>query len=43
MIQFSNVYKKYGTNIVLNDISFTINQGETVARLGHQEQGRVYV
>ena len=40
MIEIKNVTKKYGENIALNDISFTVNDGEIFAFIGHNGAGK---
>ena len=40
MIEIKNVTKKYGSNIALKDISFTVNDGEIFAFIGHNGAGK---
>ena len=40
MIEFSNVQKKYGKNIVLDKVNFKIERGETVAIVGFSGAGK---
>ena len=40
MIQFSQVHKQFGENVVLEDTTFTIEQGETVAIIGFSGAGK---
>lgn len=40
MIKFQNVSKSYGTNAILNDISFEIKQGEFVVLIGPSGCGK---
>lgn len=40
IIQFKNVQKRFGENIVIPDLSFTINQGEFVTILGSSGSGK---
>ena len=39
-IEIKNVTKKYGDNIALKDISFTVNDGEIFAFIGHNGAGK---
>ena len=40
MIKVQNLYKKFGANLVLNDISATIKQGEVVSIIGPSGSGK---
>ena len=40
MIEIKNVNKKYGTNIALKNIAFTINDGEIFGFIGHNGAGK---
>ncbi|RLQ86595.1 amino acid ABC transporter ATP-binding protein [Planomicrobium sp. Y74] len=40
MIKAQNLYKKFGSNLVLNDISATIKQGEVVSVIGPSGSGK---
>ena len=40
MIEIKNVTKKYGDKIALNNISFTVNDGEIFAFIGHNGAGK---
>ena len=40
MIEIKNVTKKYGNNIALKDVSFTVNDGEIFAFIGHNGAGK---
>ena len=40
MIEIKNVIKKYGDNIALKNISFTVNDGEIFAFIGHNGAGK---
>ena len=40
MIEIKNVTKKYGRNIALNDVSFTVGDGEIFAFIGHNGAGK---
>ena len=40
MIEIKNVTKKYGSNLALKDVSFTVNDGEIFAFIGHNGAGK---
>lgn len=40
MIKVQNLYKKFGSNLVLNDISATIKEGEVVSVIGPSGSGK---
>jgi cell division transport system ATP-binding protein len=40
MIYFNNVTKKYGGNVCLEDINFSVSQGEFVSIVGHSGAGK---
>ena len=40
MIEIKNVTKKYGRNVALKDVSFTVNDGEIFAFIGHNGAGK---
>ena len=40
MIEIKNVTKKYGDKIALKDVSFTVNDGEIFAFIGHNGAGK---
>ena len=40
MIEIKNVTKKYGNNIALKDVSYTVNDGEIFAFIGHNGAGK---
>ena len=40
MLEVKNIYKSYGDKKILNDISFTINEGEIVSLLGSNGCGK---
>lgn len=40
MIRFTNATKKYGDKVALNEVSFTINDGEIVGLIGHNGAGK---
>ena len=40
MIEIKNVTKKYGDKVALKDISFTVNDGEIFAFIGHNGAGK---
>ena len=40
MLTLRNVYKKFGDNVVLNDVSLDVNQGDVVAILGPSGSGK---
>ena len=40
MIELKNVYKRYGSHIVINDMSFKIEKGEIVGFLGQNGAGK---
>lgn len=40
LIEFKNVYKSYGSNKVLNGISFTVKRGENLVILGKSGSGK---
>ena len=40
MIEIKNVTKKYGSNVALKDVSFTVNDGEILAFIGHNGAGK---
>ena len=40
MIEIKNVTKKYGNNVAVNDMSFTVNDGEIFAFIGHNGAGK---
>ena len=42
-VRFENVYKKYDKNRVLRGLSFTVNEGEILALLGHNGAGKTTV
>src|SRR5690554_2987946 len=39
-IEFSNVYKSFGSNKVLKGLNFTVEKGEIMALLGHNGAGK---
>ena len=40
MIEIKNITKKYGNNTAIKDISFTVNDGEIFAFIGHNGAGK---
>ena len=40
MLSLQNVYKKFGDNVVLNNVSLDVNQGDVVAILGPSGSGK---
>ena len=40
MIEIKNVTKKYGDNIAVEDVSFTVNDGDIFAFIGHNGAGK---
>ncbi|PZU09374.1 MAG: ABC transporter ATP-binding protein, partial [Chryseobacterium sp.] len=40
LIEFKNVYKSYGSNKVLNGISFAVKRGENLVILGKSGSGK---
>ena len=40
MIEIKNVVKKYGDKVALKDVSFTVNDGEIFAFIGHNGAGK---
>ena len=40
MIEIKNVVKKYGDNTALNNVSFSVNDGEIFAFIGHNGAGK---
>ena len=40
MIEIKNVTKKYGTKVALDDVSFTVDDGEIFAFIGHNGAGK---
>ena len=40
MIEIKNVTKRYGNNVALKDVSFTVNDGEIFAFIGHNGAGK---
>ena len=40
MNEITNVTKKYGKNIALDDVSFNVNNGEIFAFIGHNGAGK---
>ena len=40
MIEIKNVTKKYGNNVALKNVSFTVNDGEIFAFIGHNGAGK---
>ena len=40
MIEIKNVTKKYGTKVALDDVSFTVGDGEIFAFIGHNGAGK---
>ena len=40
MIEIKNVIKKYGDNVALKNVSFTVNDGEIFAFIGHNGAGK---
>ncbi|MGL4971510.1 MAG: ABC transporter ATP-binding protein [Culicoidibacterales bacterium] len=40
MIEFQNVSKKFGENLILDDISFTIESGELIVLIGESGSGK---
>ncbi len=40
MIEIKNVTKRYGNNVAIKDVSFTINDGEIFAFIGHNGAGK---
>ena len=40
MIEIKNVIKKYGDNVALKNVSFTVNDGEIFAFIGHNGEGK---
>ena len=40
MIEIQNVTKKYGDNVALKNVSFTVNDGEIFAFIGHNGAGK---
>ncbi len=40
MIEIKNVTKKYGSKTAINDVSFTVNDGEIFAFIGHNGAGK---
>ena len=40
IIEIKNVTKKYGSNVALKDVSFTVNDGEIFAFIGHNGAGK---
>ena len=40
MIEIKNVTKKYGDNVALKNMSFTVNDGEIFAFIGHNGAGK---
>ena len=40
MIEIKNVTKKYGSNVALKDVTFTVNDGEIFAFIGHNGAGK---
>ena len=40
MIELRNVHKRFGKQVVLDGVNFTVNEGETVALLGPSGTGK---
>ncbi|MBM4144718.1 MAG: ABC-F family ATP-binding cassette domain-containing protein [Nitrospira sp.] len=40
MIQVSNLYKAYGTQVIFDDIGFTVNAGERIGLVGRNGHGK---
>ena len=40
MIQVSNLSKAYGTQVIFDDVGFTVNAGERIGLVGRNGQGR---
>ena len=40
MIEIKNIYKKFGENLVLNDVSFNFQRGKTNLIIGESGSGK---
>ena len=40
MIEINNIYKSFGDRVILNDLSFKIKEGESVAIIGQSGVGK---
>ena len=40
LLEVKNIYKKFGEEVILDDISFTLDKGETLSILGSSGSGK---
>ena len=41
-IEMKDIVKEYGSSVVLHGVSLSMEKGQVVSIIGHQEQGRVH-